>query len=588
VALTLTTGTGTLGGTTSMNAVAGVADFTGKGLNINLVGADKVLTATATVAAGTMTTTTSPAFGITPGAASQLAVTGFPASATAGSAGNITVTAKDTFGNTAASYAGTITFSVGVTDAGKTLPANYTFTTGTGNDNGVHTFSSGVTLTKAVASGGQSITATDTGTGSITGTEGGITVNAGALDHFVISTISSPQTSGTAIAGITITAQDANNNTCDTGANAFTGTVTYGGTAGITGTSSSFLEGVLSGVSVTPLTAGIGKTFTVAASGKTGSATIDVNPVITASAGVNGSISPSGATVVTYNANQTFAIAPNANYAISDVVVDSTTHLGALTSYTFNNVTANHTISATFTIDTFTLTPSVVGGVGGHGTISPATPQTVAWGTSQTFTFSPALGYNVRRVLVDGSPVAYAGNRYTFTNVTADHTISVEFALGTFTISASAGPHGSIAPAGNVRLALGGAQSYVITPEPGYHVADVRVDGRSVGAVTSYAFTNVTASHTISAGFAADTYAISALVGTAGHGRVTPAGTQTVAWGATPTYTFTPERGYYASRLTLDGVVIAFSGPNRYTFAPVTGSHVLQVFFTVAPRQALR
>ena len=361
VALTLTTGTGTLGGTTSMNAVAGVADFTGKGLNINLVGADKVLTATATVAAGTMTTTTSPAFGITPGAASQLAVTGFPASATAGSAGNITVTAKDTFGNTAASYAGTITFSVGVTDAGKTLPANYTFTTGTGNDNGVHTFSSGVTLTKAVASGGQSITATDTGTGSITGTEGGITVNAGALDHFVISTISSPQTSGTAIAGITITAQDANNNTCDTGANAFTGTVTYGGTAGITGTSSSFLEGVLSGVSVTPLTAGIGKTFTVAASGKTGSATIDVNPVITASAGVNGSISPSGATVVTYNANQTFAIAPNANYAISDVVVDSTTHLGALTSYTFNNVTANHTISATFMIAC--TSPVIEGGI---------------------------------------------------------------------------------------------------------------------------------------------------------------------------------------------------------------------------------
>ena len=239
-----------------------------------------------------------------------------------------------------------------------------------------------------------------------------------------------------------------------------------------------------------------------------------------------------------------------------------------------------------FLVDsTYTIVPSVVGG---HGTISPALTQSVAVGASQTFTFSPELGYNVRRVLVDGSPVAYAGNRYTFTNVTADHTISVEFALGTFTISASAGPHGSIAPAGNVRLALGGAQSYVITPEPGYHVAEVRVDGRSVGAVTSYAFTNVTASHTISATFAVDTYAISALVGTAGHGRVTPAGTQTVAWGATPTYTFTPERGYYASRLTLDGVVIAFSGPNRYTFAPVTGSHVLQVFFTVAPRQALR
>jgi hypothetical protein len=48
-----------------MNAVNGVADFTGKGLSINYVGIDKVLTATATVAAGTRTTTSSPAFAIT-------------------------------------------------------------------------------------------------------------------------------------------------------------------------------------------------------------------------------------------------------------------------------------------------------------------------------------------------------------------------------------------------------------------------------------------------------------------------------------------------------------------------------------------
>ena len=53
VALTLTTGTGTLGGTTSIPAVAGVANFSGEGLNINLVGINKVLTATATVTAGT-------------------------------------------------------------------------------------------------------------------------------------------------------------------------------------------------------------------------------------------------------------------------------------------------------------------------------------------------------------------------------------------------------------------------------------------------------------------------------------------------------------------------------------------------------
>src|ERR1019366_8481674 len=80
VTLTLTTGMGTLGGTGTMYAVAGVADFTGKSLNINLVGTDKVLTATATVAAGTKTTTTSPAFAITFAAASKLVMKTEPSS----------------------------------------------------------------------------------------------------------------------------------------------------------------------------------------------------------------------------------------------------------------------------------------------------------------------------------------------------------------------------------------------------------------------------------------------------------------------------------------------------------------------------
>ena len=155
-------------------------------------------------------------------------------------------------------------------------------------------------------------------------------------------------------------------------------------------------------------------------------------------------------------------------------------------------------------------------------------------------------------------------------------------------IGAAAGPHGTITPSGRTAVPLGGSQSYTITPERGYHVAEVRVDGRSVGALTSYTFTNVTRDHAISATFAIDTYALTSLVGTAGHGCVTPAGTQTVTYGATPTFIFSPDRGYYASRLTIDGVAVAFSAPNRYTFAPVTGRHTLQVFFTTAPRQALR
>lgn len=68
---------------------------------------------------------------------------------------------------------------------------------------------------------------------------------------------------------------------------------------------------------------------------------------ITASAGIYGNISPSGAVTVPAGGNLTFTITPDAYYSIVDVKVDGVS-VGAVDSYTFTNVSANHTISATF------------------------------------------------------------------------------------------------------------------------------------------------------------------------------------------------------------------------------------------------
>jgi autotransporter-associated beta strand protein len=94
----------------------------------------------------------------------------------------------------------------------------------------------------------------------------------GALDHFAISAIGSPQTVGTPITGITITAQDASNQTVTS----FNGTVTFSGTGGFSGTSATFTAGVLSDVSVTPANAGSNLTLVVTdpVSGKSGFTTI--------------------------------------------------------------------------------------------------------------------------------------------------------------------------------------------------------------------------------------------------------------------------------------------------------------------------
>jgi hypothetical protein len=104
-------------------------------------------------------------------AGSRLHITAAP-TAVSGTAIDITITALDPNGNMDPAYQGTVTFSTTDPDSGVVLPADYTFTTGDGGDNGVHTFSGGVTLNTL---GNQTLTVRDTGSG-ITG---GLTIGVG-------------------------------------------------------------------------------------------------------------------------------------------------------------------------------------------------------------------------------------------------------------------------------------------------------------------------------------------------------------------------------------------------------------------------
>ena len=71
-----------------------------------------------------------------------------------------------------------------------------------------------------------------------------------------------------------------------------------------------------------------------------------------------------------------------------------------------------------------------------------------------------------------------------------------------YTIQATAGTGGAISPSGNVSVRGGRDQVFTITPDQGYAVSDVKIDGESVGAVTSYSFENVRKAHTIAVSFA--------------------------------------------------------------------------------------
>ena len=149
-----------------------------------------------------------------------------------------------------------------ITSSGGASPGTYTLITGGNNITGVApaTLNLPVGWAATVSISGNNLLLNVTSTGG-----------PGPVASFQITGVSSQAVVGTTLTGITITARDVANAT----ATSFSGTVTFGGTGGFTGTSASFTNGVLTNVSVTPTVAGSNLTFTVDnGAGKTGSTII--------------------------------------------------------------------------------------------------------------------------------------------------------------------------------------------------------------------------------------------------------------------------------------------------------------------------
>ena len=178
------------GSATAITFASGVATVSGS--NNGVMTLPKAETVSIVVSDGAVSNGAGLSLTVSPAGAASLTVSGFASPTTAGLARNVAVTAKDPFNNTATGYTGTVALSS--TDAQAVLPGNYTFVAG---DNGTHNLS--VSLKTA---GLQSITATDTVTSSITGSQLGITVNAGSVAGLAITNASGQPLSGLGCATI--------------------------------------------------------------------------------------------------------------------------------------------------------------------------------------------------------------------------------------------------------------------------------------------------------------------------------------------------------------------------------------------------
>ena len=286
--------------------------------------------------------------------------------------------------------------------------------------------------------------------------------------------------------------------------------------------------------------------------------------VFTINASVNGdfgSIEPSGVVVVSNGDSQIFNMIPWDGFALSSLLVDGVEQLSQVVNntYTFENVTDNHTIVATFDV-AHTITATA----GNGGSIDPEGQVSVGNGGNMTFTVTAEEGYIISSVLVDGTEqitdaVVRTTYNYTFENVTTSHTIAASFASAQpHTITATASAGGSITPSGQVSVPYNGTQTFVFTADEGYSLANIVVDnGPATAENNTYTFTNVIADHTINANFAVNNYNLTIHYVYADNTTAAPDHTESFAFGAEYSVESPVIAGYTADQLTVAGTMPA-------------------------------
>ena len=159
----------------------------------------------------------------------------------------------------------------------------------------------------------------------------------------------------------------------------------------------------------------------------------------------------------------------------------------------------NLTITAQWTVNQYTIAYDLAGGTA-EGNPDTYTIETGAFTLTNptksgyTFTGWSGTGLDGENNMTVTIPTGSTGNR-TYTAHWRYNGSGHSYSY--YTIKATAGAGGSISPSGNVSVREGRDQTFTITPDKGYAVANVKIDGKSIGAVKSYTFENVSRTHTI-------------------------------------------------------------------------------------------
>ncbi len=291
---------------------------------------------------------------------------------------------------------------------------------------------------------------------------------------------------------------------------------------------------------------------------------------ITATAGGNGSIVPSGTVQVPYNSATNFVINPNPNYHITNVVVDGVP-VGVTNGYSFLNVTNTHSIEAGFGIDMYELAVN-----SSLGTPSPSGISSYGWGTLLNCSVAGSpVTLGMTQYVCNGwtgtgsAPASGAGTNASF-SITNNSTLIWNWQT-MYQLNAVAGPNGAVT-ATNGWHASGAVTLISATPIADYHFTGWTGD---IIATNNPQAVLMNRGYAVTANFALNTYNITATAGA--NGTITPSGVISVSHGGSNVFTITPDTYCYVSNVVVDGISIGST--NMYVFTNVTAGHTIDAVF---------
>lgn len=296
---------------------------------------------------------------------------------------------------------------------------------------------------------------------------------------------------------------------------------------------------------------------------------------ITVSTIGNGMVTPNTSLEIPYGDDETYAFIPEDGYKIKEVIVDGEA-LEPNSSYTFYNITSNHTVSVEF--EKIFHTIQVL--CGENGTANLPEINTLEHRSNLMCRFTPNEGYRLKDILVDGDSVGGDSTSYYFGNISTDHTIEAVFEEILFYLTVHFGPEGTvtypsdegpITPSDKIAVRVGSSFSLNITPNLNY-TAKIMINGEKIDTTDVLEFNDIQMDYFIQIEFV---QLIHLEISKEGNGTVPESASY--EWKTPVTLVFKPEIGNRVKEILIDGKSVG--SVEDYSFPNLVADHTVVVIF---------